>query len=83
MDAFNTRFKVLLDGFYEEVRDDILVKVAEEKKKDVKGKQYKERVLKKSMFTKDQLELKNFDHDNYDDSMVLEDKEVEFWNRTG
>ena len=41
LDAFNTRVKVLLDGFDEEVRDDILVKVAEEKKKDVKGKQYK------------------------------------------
>ena len=27
--------------------------------------------------------MKNFDHDDYDDSMVLEDKEVEFWNRTG
>lgn len=31
----------------------------------------------------DQLKLKNFEHDNYEDSMCLEDKEIEFWNRTG
>ena len=83
LDAFNTRVKVLLDGFEEEVRDDILVSVVEEKKKDENNKTYKVRTLAKNMFTKNQLELKNFDHDNFDESLYLEDKEVEFWNRTG
>lgn len=83
LDAFNTRVKVLLDGYEEEIRDKILVKIEVENKKDEAGKTYKERILKKNQFIKDQLQLKNFDHDNFEDSMVLEPKEVEFWNRTG
>jgi hypothetical protein len=35
------------------------------------------------MFTKDQLELSNFDLDDLDESMYLEDKEVDFWNKNG
>jgi len=83
LDAFNTRVKVLLDGFDEEVREDILVVVKQEKKKDAAGKSYSERTLAKNMFTKEQLELKNFDADDLESSMCLEEKEVEFWNRTG
>jgi len=83
LDAFNKRVEVLLDGFDEEIRTDILVKVVQEKKKDENNKPYSERILKKNMFTKDQLELKNHNHDDYDESMFLEAKEVEFWNRTG
>ena len=83
LDAFNKRVMVLLDGFDEEIREDILVKIKAEKKKDAAGKSYSERSLIKNMFTKDQLVLKNFDADDLEASMYLEEKEVEFWNRTG
>ena len=83
LEAFNKRVDVLLDGFDEEIREDILAKIVQEKKVDEAGKKYLERTLKKNSFLKKQLVLKNHDHDDYDESMILEPKEVEFWNRTG
>jgi hypothetical protein len=81
--AFNKRVEVLLDGFDEEVRDDILVKITRKKVTDANGNKVDQVELKKGEFMPEQLKLKNFEHDNYEDSMNLEDKEVEFWNRTG
>lgn len=67
IDAFNKRVKTILEGFSIVVRKQLLVKDPE----------YREH------FTKEELKLKNFDHDKYDESMFLEDKEIEFWNKTG
>jgi DNA polymerase elongation subunit (family B) len=83
LDAFNTRVETILDGFDKEIREKILVKIEDEEKVDASGKKKKERVLKKNIFTKEQLQLKNYDHDDYDESMYLEKKEVIFWNRYG
>ena len=81
--AFNKRAKVLLDGFDLEIRDDILVKIVRKKVEDASGSKVEQIELKKGEFNSDQLVLKNFVHDDYDNSMYLEDKEVEFWNKTG
>lgn len=35
------------------------------------------------MFTTEQLVLKNYDLDDFDESMHLEEMEVDFWNKTG
>lgn len=83
LDAFNKRVEVLLDGFDPEVREKILVKIKRSKVKDASGAKVEQVTLEKEMFTSDQLVLKNFNHDDFDEAMHLEDKEVEFWNRTG
>jgi DNA polymerase elongation subunit (family B) len=83
LDAFNKRVEVLLEGFDEKIRKDILVKVKREKIKDASGRRVEEISLVKGVFTPDQLVLKNFEHDPYDESMTLEDKEISFWNKTG
>ena len=71
--AFNTRVETLLVGFDEETRKKMLVKIN------------KQGELKKFEFNPlhNELELKNFDSDNYDEAMHLEDLEVDFWNKTG
>lgn len=73
--AFNTKVKSLLIGFEPEIAKKILVTTI--KKGEHKGE------LKKEMFTSDQLVLKNFDLDDFDESMYLSEKEVDFWNKTG
>lgn len=83
LDAFNKRVTVLLDGFDEEIRNDILVKIVRKKKKDSDGKKIEVVELEKNQFTSDQLQLKNFDHDDFESSMFLEEKELDFWNKTG
>lgn len=83
LDAFNKRVEVLLDGFDPAIRENILVKIKRSKVKDASGAKVEQVTLQKEIFTSDQLVLKNFDHDDYDEAMHLEDKEVEFWNRTG
>ena len=82
LDAFNKRVcytskKIgsLLSGYDPEVAAKILVKII--KKGENKGD------LQKEMFTSEQLELSNFDLDDLDESMYLEDKEVDFWNKNG
>lgn len=67
VDAFNKRVKTILEGFKPEVRKQLLVANPE----------YREH------FTKEELKLQNFDYDDYEKSMYLEEKEVEFWNKTG
>lgn len=73
--AFNTRVTELLVGFEPEIVKKILVKII--KKGENKGD------LQKEMFTNDQLVLKNFELDDFDESMYLEDGEVDYWNKTG
>jgi DNA polymerase elongation subunit (family B) len=72
LDAFNKRVETLLLGFEPEVRKNILVKLDK-----------KTGNLKKEMFTSDQLELKSFELDTFDESMHMEKMEVIFWNKTG
>jgi DNA polymerase elongation subunit (family B) len=73
LDAFNKRVTTLLVGFDPEIRKKILVKTNKQ------GDLDKER----GDFTSDELVLKNFDLDDFDESMHLEKMEVEFWNKTG
>jgi len=73
--AFNTKVKSLLVGYEPAIGKKILVSTI--KKGERKGE------LKKEMFTSDQLELKNFDLDDFDESMYLSETEVDFWNKTG
>jgi len=70
LDAFNKRVESILVGFDPEIQKKILARV-------VKGE------LKKEMFTTDQLVMKNFDSDDFNESMHLEGLEVGFWNKTG
>jgi len=72
---FNIKVKALLIGFEPEIAKKILVSII--KKGENKGE------LKKEMFTKDQLQLKSFDLDDFDESMYLEKREVDYWNKTG
>jgi DNA polymerase elongation subunit (family B) len=83
LDAFNSRVKSLLVGFDPEISDKILVKVNKKKKKDENGNNVVVSELIKNTFTNDELILKNYNSDDYDESMYLEEKEVQFWNRTG
>lgn len=71
LDAFNKRVESLLVGFDSEIRKNILVKI------DKKGE------LIKNEFVSNQLNLTNFDLDDFDEAMTLESKEVAFWNRYG
>ena len=82
LDAFNNRVcytskKIgsLLSAFEPEIAEKILVRIIK------KGKNKGD--LQKEMFTAAQLELKNFDLDEFDESMHLEEMEVDFWNKTG
>jgi len=71
LDAFNKRVEAILVGFDPEIRKKILVKI------NKKGE------LIKNQFISKELELKNFDLDDYDEAMHLENKEVIFWNKYG
>ncbi len=78
LNAFNKRVKTILVGFEPEVSQKILAKIV----KDKKTKEVDLRCGGKD-FASYQLELKNFDLNDFDESMHLEEKEVEFWNKTG
>lgn len=65
----------LLSAFEPEVAKKIPATII--KKGEKKGELHKE------MFTSEQLRLKNFDFDTFDEGMHLEDKEIDFWNKTG
>ena len=83
MDAFNKKVKIYLEGFDPEIRGQILVQIIRKKIKDTNGNKIEKMDFIRNYFTKDQLELKNFIHDDYDLSMKLEPKEVIFWNNYG
>ena len=80
LDAFNKRVESLIIGFDPEVQKKILVKIVQ---KDNEKTGAKKGDLKKAMFSGDELKLKNFDSDDLEESMYLEDLEVDFWNKTG
>lgn len=67
VDAFNKRVNALLEGFEPKIRKMILVN-------DPKNCE---------QFSESELELKSFPADDLEESMILEEKELEFWNRTG
>jgi len=77
LDAFNKRVATILVGFEPEVIKKIPVKIIK------KGENTGE--LKKGEFSplKNELELKSFNYDDFDESMFLEKMEVDFWNKTG
>jgi len=79
--GFNKRIKPILVGFDPEVVKGLLSKIKKPKKKDeVKVDSL---LPDKNYFTSDKQELLSFEADNIEDSMILEPKEVEFWNRSG
>jgi hypothetical protein len=80
LDGFNKRVESLLVGFEPEIQKKILVRIAQ-KDNDKTG--VKRGDLIKSGFGPDDLVLKNFDDDGFDESMFLEEMEVDFWNKTG
>lgn len=65
--AFNNKVKSILEGFEPNIRKMILIANPE----------------KREFYSKSELVLKSFPADDLDESLVLEDKELEFWNRTG
>jgi hypothetical protein len=77
LSAFNERVKTILVGFDPETIKKIPVSIIK------KGERTGE--LKKGEFSplKNELELKSFDLDDFDESMHLEEMEVDFWNKTG
>jgi len=83
LDAFNKRVKTILVGFDPEIAEKIPARIVREKVKDENGKKKEKETLERNHFTKKQLELRNFDKDDLDESMYLEEKEVDFWNETG
>tara|TARA_R110002050_G_scaffold79261_4_gene169350 strand:- start:11564 stop:14815 length:3252 start_codon:yes stop_codon:yes gene_type:complete len=78
--AFNARVEKLLVCFSEEIRDDIIINVF----KDRKTKLIK--LQDRSVFTEKQCELtsgnplEEKDQDSYEALMVMEDKEIRFWD---
>lgn len=83
LSAFNSRIEKILIGFKPEVRPKILVSVKRTKKTNKMGEKTEHIELQKNMFTKEELELNNFDKDSIEESMYLESKELEFWNNMG
>lgn len=65
--SFNKRIETILEGFDPEVRGQILIK----------------NPAKREYLDSKDLILKNFVADDYEESLVLEEKELELWNRTG
>jgi DNA polymerase elongation subunit (family B) len=78
LNAFNKRVTALLVGFDPEVSKKILARI-------IKDKKTKEVSLKcgGENFASYELGLKNFDLNDFDEAMHLEEKEVEYWNKTG
>lgn len=65
--AFNSKVKSILEGFEPNIRKMILIS-------NPANREY---------FSPSELELKNFSADDLEESLVLEEMELEFWNRTG
>jgi hypothetical protein len=81
--AFNNKVKIYLEGFDPEIKDKILAKIKKKKVKNEFGDKIEQVEYVRNFFSSDQLELKSFEIDDYEGSMVLEEKEVSFWNKTG
>lgn len=67
VDAFNKRAQTIMEGFTPEAKKQIILK-------DPAKREY--------LDSKD-LVLGSFANDDYDESLILEEKELRFWNRTG
>jgi hypothetical protein len=65
--AFNSKVKSILEGFEPNIRKEILIS----------------NPAHREYFSPSELELKSFPADGLEDSLMLEEKELEFWNRTG
>ena len=76
LEAFNKRVSVLTAGFEPEIAKKIIAKAVTDKKT-------KRMELVMYMPAPSELALKAFDFNNVEDSMILEPKEVIFWNKTG
>ncbi len=81
--AFNSRVKTILVGFDPSVQKIFLSKFENVKETDEYGKVLKTKKLVHKVFTEEDLTLKNFDDDIFDEAMVLEPKESIFWNKSG
>ncbi len=85
LDAFNKKVKPLLVCFDPEIRSNILLDIVKVKDKETK-KTY-EKLKDRMVFTKSQCGLvsgkpfKETDQDSYKDLMIMEDKEIRFWER--
>jgi len=75
--AFNERVSSILIGFSENVRNSLI--------KDVKTNRKEKRVYleEREYFTDSELVLRSYEQDSLDQSMYLEELELEFWNKTG
>jgi DNA polymerase elongation subunit (family B) len=85
LDAFNKKVRPLLVCFDPEIRHNILLDIVKVKDKETK-KTY-EKLKDRMVFTKSQCGLvsgkpfKETDQDSYKDLMIMEDKEIKFWER--
>lgn len=85
LEAFNKKVKPLLVCFDPEIRDQILLSIV--KIKDKETKKTFEVLKERTIFTKSQCTLisgkpfKDGDQDSYEDLMIMEDKEIKFWDR--
>ena len=80
LENFNKKVSLLLLGFDPKIQDKILVKI---ERKIENGKLREELVPNENFFTEKQLELKDYNLDDLDESMYMGDKERVFWNDTG
>jgi hypothetical protein len=85
LDAFNSRVSSILTGFDEEVCNKMLSNIKKVKSKDEFGNKLVTETLLPEIngFKPEELVLKSFDSDIFEESMFLEEMEVEFWNKTG
>jgi len=81
--AFNKRVSKIMVAFDPEIRKQMLAKIVRTKEKDKEGNKFEVTRLERCKLTRDQLELKAYDLDDYDESMHLEEKEIEFWSEYG
>jgi len=85
LEAFNKKVRPLLVCFDTEIRSNILLDIVKVKDKETK-KTY-EKLKDRMVFTKSQCGLvsgkpfKETDQDSYKDLMIMEDKEIRFWEK--
>ena len=85
LDAFNKKVKPLLVCFDMDVRKKIILDIV--KTKDKVTKKVTEKLKERTIFTKDECTLisgipnKDSDQDSYEALMIMEDKEIKFWDK--
>lgn len=82
-DSFNKRAKILIDGFEPEIAKRIVAKIKIKKSKDQNNKTVEKKSFEREYFTNEEMKIKSFEADPFDESMEIEKKEVKFWNRYG